>query len=249
MMKKTSSAGFSLIEILISLTIALVAIVAATALYSGTKQTYRIQEMQNRLTEDGRFAISMLQRVIAQAGFRPTPATLWPYVGSPFVTATSATSMTVRFAGDGVNQIACDGSLAGDSQLVISLSGNNLDCGGTAWIDSSGSGTQLIDFLLEYGSDTGPETNGNYGCGPDGVAAGTRAGDCVADTYLLATAQGAPDRIVAVRACLVLRSSVTNTSIIKAADYDDCSGNAIADSQDDNRLYRTFRTTVLLRNR
>lgn len=261
MMKKTSSAGFSLIEILISLTIALVAIIAATALYSGTKQTYRIQEMQNRLTEDGRFAISMLQRVIGQAGYRADPTlalvTDWPWgwPAQPFVSPTSASQMTVRFIGDDLgggqsNQIACNGSPAiGNTPLVISRAGNNLDCGGVAWIDSSGSGTELIDFLLEYGSDTGPETNANYGCLPDGAAAGTRAGDCVADTYVLATAQAAPDRIVAVRACLVLRSSVTNTSIIKAEAYEDCSGNDIADSQNDNRLYRTFRTTVLLRNR
>jgi type IV pilus assembly protein PilW len=245
------SSGFSLIEVMISLTIALVAILAATALYSGTRQTYRIQEMQNRLTEDGRFAISMLQRVIAQAGFKPTtdPETLWGALGA-YIEPTSATEMTVRFIGDGVNQIACNGSLAaGDSQLVISRPGNNLDCDGEAWIDSAGSGSELIDFLLEYGSDNAPDTDSNYGCGPSGGTPGTLAGDCVADTYDWAIADGAPDRIVAVRACLVLRSRTTDASIIKAANYEDCSGNDIASSQTDNRLYRTFRTTVLLRNR
>ena len=252
MMKRSMrSTGFSLIELLISLTIALVAVLAATTLYSGTRQTYRVQEMQNRLTEDGRFAISMLQRVVAQAGFKPTtnPETPWGALGS-YIQPTSATQMTVRFIGDGANQIACDGSLAaGNRELVISSTGNNLDCSGESWIDSSGSGTELVNFLLEYGSDNAPDTNANYGCGPAGAAAGTLAGDCVADTYVLATAQGASDRIVAVRACLVLRSLTTDASIIKGAAYADCSGNDIADSQNDNRLYRTFRTTVLLRNR
>jgi type IV pilus assembly protein PilW len=260
MMKITSrEAGFSLIEVLISLAIALVAIVAATALYSGTKQTYRVQEMQNRLTEDGRFAISMLQRVISQAGFRPTPATVWsPWTAdaelppSAFVIPTSATSVMVRFIGDGVNQINCSGAPVGSgvkTSLAISLSGNDLVCGTETWIDSSGSGNELISFALEYGSDTVPDTDSNFGCGPAGGTLGTRAGDCVADTYNWAIANGARDRIVAVRACLVLRSRTTDASINKSAAYKDCGDVDIADSQTDKKLYRTFRTTVLLRNR
>gem|GEM_PF-6146080 len=268
-------AGLSLIELMVAMTIALIAFLAATQLYNSTRQTYRVQTMQNRLSEDGRFVISMLQRVITQAGFRPltNPPTAWGgfTTGAPLfppVTSTSATSMTVRFIPDGTNQIGCNNayglgmaSPGTPVEMVISsAAGGRLTCNSTGavsaanWIDSAGAGTELMSFRLEYGVDTGPDTDQRFGCGPDGVAPGTSAGDCVADDYLPTSAAPTvmpadPSRIVAVRACVVLRSDTADASIQKSANWVDCWGVAIANSQNDRRLYRTFRTTVLLRNR
>jgi type II secretory pathway pseudopilin PulG len=258
MTRRKSMTGLSLIELLVAMTIALVAVLAATELYSSTRQTYRVQTMQNRLSEDGRFAISMLQRVITQAGFRPTPVA-WSGVNPP-LTATSDTSMTVRFIADGANQIGCNGGVVAANgnavtDLVIASGAGTLDCSDKPgvtpdhWIAPAGAGTELVDFRLEYGNDTGPDTAPEFGCGPPGTIAGTSAGDCVADNYLLATAQAAPTRIVAVRACLVLRSDTTDGSIVKSQAPSNCSGVPIDAWQNDHRLYRTFRTTVLLRNR
>ncbi|MDR2187702.1 MAG: PilW family protein [Azonexus sp.] len=291
MMKRESMSGLSLIELLVAMTIALVAILAAVQLYSSTRQTYRVQAIQNRLSEDGRFAISMLQRVITQAGFRPTP-TAWTGTGFPTgqttpVTASSATSMIVHFypddadgsgAGTTANQIGCNGAPVASNtpRVALRISGDSdaLTCGllkddgtlnGTAvpWIapatSGAGASTELVDFLLEYGSDTKSQdslgnviagTVAEFGCGLDVAGAGgaLRVGDCVADDYTLAKAQATPLDIVAVRACLVLRSEATDSSIDKMAAWKDCSGANIAGSQDDRRLYRTFRTTVLLRN-
>ncbi|MDR1994450.1 PilW family protein [Azonexus sp.] len=286
MMRRRLMAGLSLIELLVAMTIALVAVLAATALYNSTRQTYRVQAMQNRLAEDGRFAISMLQRVVTQAGFRPTPATPWvgfatpvdPAVPTttnpPAVTPTSTTEMTVRFIADGSgaatpdsNQIDCDGQSVttnSSTELVISQStaGSELLCGlpaqaeaaRTKWIASSGAGTELVNFRLGYGIDVNPDTALDFGCGASGTVAGTLAGDCVADDYLPTdvaptvmptTAQP----IVAVRACLVLRSDTTDTSITREAAWKNCWDNDIAASLTDHKLYRTFRTTILLRNR
>ncbi|MDP2882395.1 MAG: prepilin-type N-terminal cleavage/methylation domain-containing protein [Azonexus sp.] len=243
--------GFTLIELMIALMIALVAMLAATELYVGTKQTYRIQGMQMRLSEDGRFALSMLQRMISQAGFRPNPSAL---IAADFITPTSSQSVTLKFTADGANTIACDGSLpALDSvqTITIAKTGSKLQCGAVDWIApaaaGAGQGTELVDFRLDYGSDTGPATPKDFGCGADVGANKER--DCVADSYLQATATANPTKIVAVKVCLVLRSEAIDGGIAKAAAVKDCSAIDIAGSDSDNKLYRTFRSTVLLRNR
>lgn len=253
--------GFSLIELMIAVTLALVAMLAATQLYASTRQTYRLQGMQTRLSEDGRFALSMLQRVIAQAGYRPSPVTpMIPTAGfmsvanGTYLTPTSNESVTVRFIADGTNMMVCDGSLAAaNSQqtLTIAKSGSKLQCGTVDWIApasaGSGTGTELVDFKILYGTDTGPATLKEFGCGADSNAT-QKARDCVADTYVQASATAAPTAIVSVKVCLVLRTESTDASISKNAAISDCSGTAIANSQADKKLYRTFRSTVMLRN-
>lgn len=254
--------GFSLIELMIAVTLSLVAMLAATELYIGTRQTYKIQGMQTRLSEDGRFAISMLQRIISQAGYRPSPSDV---MISNYLTPTSAQSATVRFTADGANTMLCNGSLGVANTAyapVIALSGNKLQCDAVDWIApataGSGNGTELVDFRLFYGTDTSPVTTYEFGCGTNVFANGTadtssspgfRKGDCVADSFLQATATANPSAIVSVRVCLVLRSEAVDASLTKAAAVNDCAGTAIANSQTDNKLYRTFRSTVMLRNR
>lgn len=244
--------GFTLVELMVALMIALISMLAATELYVGTRQTYRLQGMQTRLSEDGRFALSMMQRIISQAGFRPNPNTV---IASDFITPTSAQSVTVKFTADGTNSIACDGSVpAADSAqtLTIAKSGSKLQCGAVDWIApasaGSGNGSELVDFSLLYGTDTGPDTISEFGCGAD-KSGSLKERDCVANEYLQATATANPTKIVAVKVCLVLKSEATDTSVVKEAAVKDCSDTNIAGSQTDNKLYRTFRSTILLRNR
>ena len=280
-----SQRGFSLVELLVGMTIALVAVAAATSMYVGTRQTSRVQASQARLAEDGRFAIFMLQRIIGQAGYRPPDGTT---VIQPLITnyltpdATSATTkMKVRFTGDNVASIDCNGALVNGAQtLTISGTGGTLSCTDAAntatnWIAASTSGTggatELVDFKLEYGTDRGGVAGNNVvvpsaiGCG-DSTQATQPKRDCVADTYDEAIAKNAASavavadstaaavahavaNIVAVKACLVLRAEAVDGAITKSAAVKNCSGGSVADSQTDNKLYRTFRTTILLRNR
>lgn len=244
--------GFTLVELMVAVVISLISMLAATELYVSSKQTYRLQGMQTRLSEDGRFALSMLQRVISQAGFRPNPSVA---MVSDFILPTSGTSVTVKFTADGANSMACDGSVpAADSvqTLVIAQSGSKLQCGATDWLApataGSGNGTELVDFKLDYGTDTGAPTVADFGCGND-VGGGQKERDCIPDTYAQAAATANPSKIVAVRACIVLRSEAIDSAIVKAASVLDCGGVGIANSQTDNKLYRTFRSTIMLRNR
>lgn len=242
--------GFGLVELMIAMTLALIAVLAATGIYISSKQTNRLQSMQTRLTEDGRFVVFMLQRIISQAGFRPNPNTA---LITDFITPTSATSVTVKFTADAANSMACDGSVApaGVQTLTIAQVGSKLQCGTVEWIapasSGTGNGTELVDFKLEYGTDTTPSTIADYGCG---TLTGTqRDGDCVVDQYTQAQATATPSKIAAVRVCLVLRTEAVDSSASKASNVMNCSNTAIANSQTDNKLYRTFRTTIQLRNR
>ncbi|MBM5574229.1 PilW family protein [Deefgea sp. CFH1-16] len=173
--------GISLIELMIAMAISLVALLALTTLYSNTRQTSNLQRIQNQLSEDGRFAISMLQRVVSQAGYRPDPRVTLQLGPSPTpgrIIAMSSEAIGVIFTPDGESQIACDGGLAPTPTpvfpnptptprtLVIAKVNNILRCAPDPlatpnpcpdcadWIaPSSGTSTELVDFQIQYGID------------------------------------------------------------------------------------------------
>ncbi|GHD64570.1 PilW family protein [Jeongeupia chitinilytica] len=248
-----ASRGFTLIELMVTMAISLVVLLAVSELYMSTRQAYRIQNMQNHLSEDGRFALSMLQRVIGQAGYRADPTAA---MATDRISGNSSTSVAIKFTADGTNQIDCDGraAAAGATTLTVALSSGKLQCGSTDWVapTGSGGGSEVADFKLQYGIDTVdaiPATPADFGCGAN-VAGGFKERDCIANSYVnTLTGTQTALQIVAVRACLVLRSEKTDSSISKPATVTDCAGQAISGSDTDRKLYRTFRTTIVLRNR
>ncbi|WP_043650314.1 PilW family protein [Chitinilyticum litopenaei] len=259
MMKQpqTPPRGFTLIELMVAMAIAMIALLAVSQLYINSRQTFNLLAMQNRVSEDGRFALAMLQRTISQAGFRPNPNQALP---TNHVSSDSAGTITVRFNADGVNQMDCAGGVAaaGPTELTIARSGSKLQCGSTDWLAPSdgggGNATEVVDFRLSYGVDDAdndaggnPRTPAEYGCGADLGA--MRARDCVANRFVDTLAGISADQLVAVKVCLVLRSEKTDRTLIKAAGVSNCSNAEISGSQDDQKLYRMFQTTVLLRNR
>ena len=63
--------GFSLIELLIALTINLVIVIAASYLYLGTSESKRALSQQQQLSENGQYALDLIGRDIVNAGFFP----------------------------------------------------------------------------------------------------------------------------------------------------------------------------------
>lgn len=63
--------GFTLVELLVGMTIGLFLLGGVIALFIGTKQSYSATEAASRLQENGRYAIEVLSREIRKAGFRP----------------------------------------------------------------------------------------------------------------------------------------------------------------------------------
>lgn len=90
-----AAAGFSVVEIMISLLLGLLVVAGVSQIYLGSKQSYRLNEAQSRLQEDGRFALEFLARSIRIAGFKSVPL---PDQPEQFPANAPADSATPKFA-------------------------------------------------------------------------------------------------------------------------------------------------------
>ncbi len=62
-------AGVGLVEIMVAVTLSLMLTAGVVHVYTGNKQTYRIQESLSRVQENGRFALDFITRDLRNAGF------------------------------------------------------------------------------------------------------------------------------------------------------------------------------------
>jgi type IV pilus assembly protein PilW len=60
--------GLTLVEIMISLTLGLIVLLAVGSVYIGSRQTYRVQEDNARIQEAGKYALEVIGRSLRQAG-------------------------------------------------------------------------------------------------------------------------------------------------------------------------------------
>ncbi|PHV11441.1 PilW family protein [Chitinimonas sp. BJB300] len=250
-MMTSRQSGFTLIELMVSMAIATVAMLGVSKLYINSQQTSRTQVTQSRLTEDGRYAISMLKKVISQSGYRPPTAPA--FLPSRFTTATSK-NMVFQFIADGQNLIDCAGSIYPKdatktiamtiSQVPLSPSDpSKLNCsnaggvGPTApvsWLGDSGTSSVVEDVVFSYGIDEGVPTSfpvttppttrieDVFLCKKSPTLALQR--DCVADKYVNAPTAAQMADIVSVRVCILLRSTLAqNEILVKATPDKKCS--------------------------
>jgi len=66
---KSKSPGFTLVELMVAITIGLIILAVLSVVYVGSKRTYRSQEALSRLQENGRYAIDFLGRDLRMAGY------------------------------------------------------------------------------------------------------------------------------------------------------------------------------------
>ena len=66
---KSKSPGFTLVELMVAITIGLIILAVLSQVYVGSKRTYRSQEALSRLQENGRYAIDFLGRDLRVAGY------------------------------------------------------------------------------------------------------------------------------------------------------------------------------------
>lgn len=66
----THQAGFTLIELMISLTVGLLISAVVASVYIGNRQTYKQQDALARMQENGRFAMQIMARDVQGAGYR-----------------------------------------------------------------------------------------------------------------------------------------------------------------------------------
>lgn len=61
--------GFTLVELMVAITIGLIVLGVLSQVYVGSKRTYRVQEALSRLQENGRYSIDFVGREIRLAGY------------------------------------------------------------------------------------------------------------------------------------------------------------------------------------
>ena len=256
-----SQAGFTLLELLISLSLGMLLLTGIGTIYVGSNQTYRVQEENARIQENGRYALEIIGRNIRQAGADapmsavPTAVTLdcLP-TNTPSCTAIIGTDNSTN--GTAFDTLAmqlyanpdesnggargirdCTGGFATQGTLVtntFAMNGTDLRCTG-----SVGGVQPLISNVLDFQVLYGVDTDGNQ----------------AANQYTVTPANW--NQVVSVRACVLIVSAGQGITTGRQ-NFLNCGGalgtltgaNAFTLAPvGDSRLRRTFVATFNLRNR
>ncbi|HSC76075.1 MAG TPA: PilW family protein, partial [Pseudomonadales bacterium] len=233
------------------LTLALILAFAIASVYLQTKQSFRLQTAQSRISDEGSYALGLYRRMLSQAGYRSWAGTLGSATqeaafpaATPYAAGQSLINsngeLYLRFSGDPDGSILrCDESndanypslnATGSQNTVYSYKlyrdGNTLKCALANGNASRVITSNVIDYAVVYGIDS----DNNQ----------------IADDYKSAANVSDWAKAYAARVCIVLSSEAGNLAP-EAMKYQDCSGTSQTAS--DKKLYRTFITTVQLRNR
>lgn len=119
---RSAQRGFSIIELMISLVLSSLVILAVVGIYSGSRETYTTQDEVGRLHENMRIGNSIVERTIRQGNYKRFPA---PRDQNPMLVA--AFSFTAVDGADGGS------TTPGDSDMVeISFNGSSVAATGDA---------------------------------------------------------------------------------------------------------------------
>lgn len=243
--------GFTLVELMIALTISLVLLLVVGTVFTSSRQAFRLQETNARIQESGRFALEILGRSIKQAGH-----TNIPFIGFKVaftgnaVTGTdggagAADTITLQYDGAvgdrdcGVGTPVAEADIVAGANIIqnhfnLDVANAQLQCAGTiaaapAVPGAPPTGQVLLDNVEDlqvlYGIDT--------------------TGDQSANQYVAAPADWT--QVVTARICVLIRSEQTNI-VLAGNSYLNCNG-AVTAVPADRRLRRAFTETFNLRNR
>jgi type IV pilus assembly protein PilW len=264
-------AGFSLVELMISMTLGLIVLLAVGSIYIGSRQTYRVQDDNARIQEAGRYALEVIGRSIRQAGanaemnFNKTATASQCNVvgvcdainGVNGVAVTNPDTLIVQFyaGSEELNPTPpgwiardCTGRIVALGQVItntFSLTATNLQC--TASLDGLLPLTAPLvdnveDLQVVYGIDTDVTSSPNYQS---------------ADLYVAAPTAAQWPNVVTARVCVGIRSA-NNGLTTSPQRYLNCAGALGVDTTatgftqaaaGDLMLHRSFVATYNLRNR
>ncbi len=253
--KSNAQQGFTLVELMIAMTIGLIILLVIGTIFTSNRQAFRMQEDNARIQESGRFALEIIGNSIKQAGYAEIPFTGFKvaFAGVAITGADGAAgapdTLTVQY--DGVTgDTSCSTTIdpaevaAGRTTIQnhfnLDVANAELQCEGANEITPAIPGPpptgnvileNIEDLQILYGIDT---TN-----------------DQSANQYIAAPAAFADplwEQVVTARVCVLIRSEKTNVVVSAAGTYLDCNGVAVAVPAD-RRLRRAFTGTFNLRNR
>ncbi len=121
-MTKTAQLGFSMVELMVALTISLFLLIAITQIFLGNRKSHQMHEGISRIQENSRFAMDIIGRQVRMAGHRSQPLLTNPL-----------------YAVNGRNNVTGGGdseALAGSDKLILryqgALDGTTVDCAGNS---------------------------------------------------------------------------------------------------------------------
>jgi type IV pilus assembly protein PilW len=247
-LKSNAHRGFTLIELMISMTLGLVLLLIIGTAFVSSRQAFREQEDNARIQESGRFALEIIGRSIKQAGHVEIPfagfkvAFEGTAINGTNGAANVADTVTVQYEGAPGDQ-DCEGTGVNAGTIATIQNYFNIDaakaelqCQGTQAIapnvpavpGAPPFGATLVenveDLQILYGIDT--------------------TGDQSVDQYVAVPVDWS--EVIAARVCVLVRSEKTN--IVSPGNYLNCNGDSVVIPAD-RRLRRTFTATFNLRNR
>lgn len=217
MMPIQRSQGFTLIEVMVSITLSLILLAGVLQIFLNTKNMYNLGSGFSQLQENGRFTTAYLARTIRFAGYRSTPTagnfpemtTIFPTATAPYISGTNNTgqngsdTFTIRYQGSGDGAGNADGTIKDclnrniDANTIstntFSLTANNeLQCQAVNANASPATSTQILingveNMHILFGEDLND--------------------DNTADRYVPANFAGLDlSKVVSVRLSLLLKS-------------------------------------------
>jgi len=255
-MNRMTHSGFSLVELMVSLTLGTLVTLAAVSLFSTNQRTFSLQRDLSEVQEQGRFAMDYIARDLREFGLLDDDAVNPADVGlvtSPVAGiaipvsaeggAADTASDRLTYAFNGFVDCEGDSVAAGVPAYIVNsywLDGDGeLRCIGS--VDPATGGVTLLanvdSFQVLYGIDFNPSGE------PDGVAAAGR--------YVPVNGIGAGDQIVSVKVAFVASVPAQNPN-------DEEINFQVLDKllttgtepllYDESRIVRLFSTTVKVRN-
>ena len=244
--------GFTLIELMVAVTIGLLLTAVVANLFLGSRATYQTTDETSRLQENVRFTYQLLSRTVHLAGYRSAPNSFANVVfggANAAITGTdgggtTADSFTVRYEGSGT------GTGTGADGSIVDCEGREIDAGimtrATFTIATGANGSNAL--FCDTGAVSGPAEmvpdvdNMQILYGED------TNGDLVADRYVGAGSVANFNAVVSLRVSLLFRTSNIATSVLKDTGTYNLNGTVVGPFND-TRIRRAVTLNMNLRNR
>lgn len=130
--------GFSLVELMVAIAVALFLVAGVVTVLGNTRHTYKDQSKLSQLQDDQRLAMTLLGNVVQSAGYYPDPIGMT--ATSEFKAGTiNFTGQTLAFAKDGQSIFGATNTTAAGDTLVVRFetsgtgADNIIDCTGQQW--------------------------------------------------------------------------------------------------------------------
>jgi len=240
-------AGFSLVEMMISMVIGLVLVAGAYRLFIGSTTTYKQQDDLSRLQENVRLATQVLAQDIRLAGYPRFAMNGAPFAGTPVTATNNPSALPCTTGCSDTIAVSYTNSAGNLTTVTFSIVGSVLQRNETAPVPPMVSGP-VVDGVenmqVLYGMDTDPTDQMQSVDVPyqDTLAGGGQV-IAVQVRLLMRTTNEIPEAALDT-ACY----DVDGLATTPAAAVAPCLAGQEFNPVDDRRLRRIFTTTITLRN-